>query len=251
MKIFFLGAGPGDPELLTLKAEKIIKQAHIVIYAGSLVNKAILKLCRPGIPVHDSASMSFEEVTEIFAGAKEKEGIIARVHSGDPSLYGAVQEQIDWCRIHGIEFEVIPGVSSFSAAAAALKQELTLPGVSQSVIITRLSGRTDVPDREALSKLARAGATIVIFLSIKEINRVVSELGLEYPPDTPAAVVYRASWPDQKIIRATLATIEKKIRKSGITRQALIIVGDVLKKEYEKSKLYNKDFNHSFRKRRG
>ena len=240
MKIYFIGAGPGDPELLTIKAAEAISRADIIIYAVSLVNKAVLKFAPPSASVFDSSRMTLNEVLRIFRKAKAGKKIIARVHSGDPSLYGAIQEQISWCDKEEVKYEVIPGVSSFCAGAAALKQELTLPDISQTVIITRLPGRTKVPEKEDLKRLARIRATLVIFLSAEYIKKVVDQLLQGYCPDTPAAIVYRASWPDERIIKGTLKDIAEKVRRAGIKKQTLIFVGDVLKKRgFTKSVLYS------------
>ena len=248
LKVYFIGAGPGDLELLTLKAVKIIRKADVIIYAGSLVNKDILKFAKKTAVSYDSSKMTLEEVLGIIEKEKFRKKIIARLHTGDPSLYGAIQEQMDWCEKEGIAYEVIPGVSSFQAAAASLKQEWTLPGVSQTVIITRLSGRTKVPQKEDLEKLAKIRATLVIFLSVQDIGRVVKKLKCGYAQDTPVAVVERASWPDERGIQGTLADIAQKVKASGIKRQALIIVGEVLRKKgYQPSRLYAKDFAHGFR----
>jgi precorrin-4/cobalt-precorrin-4 C11-methyltransferase len=248
MKVIFIGAGPGAPDLITLRGRDAIASADIVIYAGSLVNPEILGFAREGAEVHDSASMSFDEVTGIYSREKVKDTIVARVHTGDPSLYGAVQEQIDWCEAEGIECEVIPGVSSFSAAAAAINQELTLPAVSQTVIITRLSGRTKVPESEDLEKLAASGATMAIFLSVQAIDEVVARLSGHYGPRTPVRVLYRVTWPDERVIAGTLADIAEKVRGAKIGRQAIILVGGVLGRNYEKSKLYDPKYSHGFRK---
>ncbi|MBI5416411.1 precorrin-4 C(11)-methyltransferase [Candidatus Poribacteria bacterium] len=247
--IFFIGAGPGDPELLTLKAKKIIEKADIIIYAGSLVNKRVLKYAKKSAELHDSAKMSLDDVTRVIESAKSNVKIIARVHSGDSSIYGAIQEQMDWCDKKKIRYSVIPGVSSFQAAAAALKQEYTLPDISQTIILTRISGRTKVPNREDIEELSKINATMVIFLSVQEIEKVVEKLKAGYNDDTPVAVVEKASWHDERIIKGTLKDIVKKVKKIGIDRQALIIVGNVLKKKnYEKSKLYDKNFEHGFRR---
>lgn len=250
MKVYFIGAGPGDPELLSIKAGRILKQADIIIYAGSLVNKDILKFTKKGAVFYDSASMSLEQVLGIFLKAKTKDKIVARVHSGDPSIYGAIQEQIDWCKEKEINCEVIPGISSFQAASASLMQEFTLPCVSQSIILTRVSGRTKVPAKEDLGELAKTGATMVIFLSIQEIEKVVKKLKKGYSSDTPAAVIEKVSYPDERKIFGTLKDIAAKVKAAGIKRQALIIVGDVLRRKYKKSRLYDKDFEHGFRKRK-
>src|SRR3989338_1934630 len=246
-KVYFIGAGPGDPELLTLKAKKIIQKAALIIYAGSLVNEDILKFARKKALRYDSSKMTLEEVLGIIKKGKTGDEIIARVHSGDPSVYGAIQEQMDWCEREKINYEVIPGVSSYQAAAASLKQEFTLPGVSQTVILTRISGRTKVPAKEDLAILSTVKATIVIFLSIREIRRVVGELKHGYPKDTPVAVIEKASCPDERKIYGTLEDIAQKVKQAGIKRQALIIIGDVLRKKYRLSKLYDKKFTHGFR----
>lgn len=250
MKVYFIGAGPGDPELLTIKAAKVIKKADIIVYTGSLVNKDILKFAKKDALFYDSAGMTLEDVLEIFAKAKSTDKIVARIHSGDPSVYGAIQEQMDWCKKQRIDYEVIPGVSSFQAAAASLKQELTLPDVSQTVILTRISGRTKVPAKEDLQELAKIRATMVIFLSIQEIDRVVKELMQGYGLDTPVVVIEKVSYPDERKIIGTLQDIGKKVKDAGIKRQALIIIGDVLRKKYQKSRLYDKDFEHTFRKKK-
>ena len=250
MKVYFIGAGPGDPELLTIKAAKVIKKADIIVYAGSLVNKDILKFAKKDALFYDSAGMALEDVLEIFAKAKSTDKVVTRIHSGDPSVYGAIQEQMDWCKKQKIGYEVIPGVSSYQAAAASLKQELTLPDVSQTVILTRISGRTKVPAKEDLQELAKIRATIVIFLSIQEIDRVVRKLKQGYGLDTPVAVIEKVSYPDERKIIGTLQDIAKKVKEVGIKRRALIIIGDVLRKKYQKSKLYDKDFEHTFRKKK-
>ena len=280
MKVFFVGAGPGDPELITVKGKKFIDRADIIVYAGSLVNPALLPGegdTGSGPEIYDSSSMDLEEVTAIYSANRGRKGTIVRLHTGDPAIYGAIQEQIDFCRSREIPFEVVPGVSSFSAAAAVLEQELTLPGVSQSVILSRISGRTKTPPPEDIGSLASHRASMVLFLSAGKLAETVEKLKQGYSPETPAAVVYRASWPDQKIVRGTLSTIEEKTREAGITRQALIVVGSVLgavqnfaahkgapredtphldaqhsgaTHHYEKSKLYDPGFTHGYRKAR-
>lgn len=249
MKVYFIGAGPGDPELLTIKATKIIKSSDLIIYAGSLVNKDILKFARKEALLYNSAAMTLDEVLTIFAKEKSTDKIIARVHSGDPSIYGAIQEQIDWCQKREIDYEVIPGISSFQAAASTLKQELTLPGVSQTIILTRITGRTKVPHREDIEKLARSKSTMVIFLSVHKIGQVVKKLKKSYRLDTPVAVIEKVSFPDERRLLGTLSDIARKVEEAGMRRQAIIIVGDVLKRKYKKSKLYDKDFVHGFRKK--
>lgn len=251
MMVYFIGAGPGDPQLLTIKAKETIKRADIIIYAGSLINKKILEFARKSALTYDSSKMNLGEVLKVIRKASSAKKIVARIHSGDPSIYGAIQEQMLWCRKNRIPFEVIPGVSSFCAAAAALKQELTLPGISQTVIITRLSGKTKVPPKEDLKALSRIRATLVIFLSIEMIGEVVKKLLSGYAKDTPVAIVYRASWQDELIIKGTLKDIAAKVKYENIKSQALIFVGDVLKGAgFEKSKLYDQDFSHAFRKKK-
>lgn len=247
-KLYFIGAGPGDPELLTVKAKKIIEKADVVIYAGSLINKNILKLAKKSARIYDSSGMSLDEILDIIRKGESADKIIARIHSGDPSIYGAIQEQMDWCRKQRIDFCVIPGISSFQAAAATLKHELTLPDVSQTIILTRISGRTKVPKKEDLERLAKIKATMVIFLSIDRIEDVVKKVAGSYGLDTPVAVVEKVSSKQERKITGTLRNIAQKVKTAGITRQALIIIGDVLKRNYKKSKLYDKDFEHGFRK---
>ncbi|MEW5691699.1 MAG: precorrin-4 C(11)-methyltransferase [Candidatus Hydrogenedentota bacterium] len=251
MKVFFIGAGPGDYELLTIKAKKIISRSDIVIYAGSLINKDILKFTKKHAITYDSSNMTLEEILKVIENAKSTDKIIARLHSGDPSIYSAIQEQIEWCQKQNIDYEVVPGVSSFCAASASLKQELTLPGISQTVIISRISGRTKVPPKEDLKRLSKIKATLIIFLSVDRIKEVVDKLLYGYPKSTPVACVYRASWPDEKIIRGTLEDIADKLKKEGIRKQAIVFVGEVLRKKgFKKSKLYNKTFSHSYRRAR-
>ena len=252
VRVYFIGAGPGDPELLTLKAVKVIKEADVIVYAGSLVNKAVLKLVKKKARIYNSSKMNLEEICAIFKKAAYADKIVARIHSGDPSIYGAIQEQMDWCNKQEITYNVIPGVSSFQAAAASLKQEYTLAGVSQTIIITRISARTKVPAKEDLAILAKSRATMVIFLSIQEIKRVVNKLKQGYPLDTPVAVVERVSYPDERKILGNLGDIAQKVKRAGIQRQALIIIGRVLRdRPVQKSKLYDKNFEHGFRKRVG
>lgn len=247
-QVYFIGAGPGDPELITVKGRRLIGEADVVIYAGSLVNPEILQYCKEGAEIHNSASMSLDDVLAVTKRAVGEGKTVARVHTGDPAIYGAIQEQMDALKPEGIEFEVVPGVSSFLASAAALKQEYTLPGISQTVIITRLEGRTPMPKKEQLSYLAAHQATMCIFLSVQMMDSVVENLVLGgYSIDTPVAIVIRASWPDQKILRGTLGTIADIVREEGVIRQAMIVVGRVLGGDYELSKLYDKQFSHMFR----
>ena len=248
MQVYIVGAGAGDPELITLKGHRLLKEADVIIYAGSLVNPALLDFAKAGAEIHDSASMTLPEVIETIEKAVAKGLTVVRLHTGDPSIYGAIQEQMDALKKKGIDFEVVPGVSSFLATAAALKQEYTLPGISQTVIITRNEGRTPVPEREKLRSLASHQATMCIFLSITMLSDVVAELiAGGYAPDTPIAIVQRASWPEQKIVRATLETIVAEIADKGIDRTAMIVVSRCLGADYELSRLYAPEFSHMFR----
>ena len=248
MQVYIVGAGAGDPELITVKGQKLLQKADVIIYAGSLVNPALLGFAKEGAEIHASASMTLPEVIETIEKAVAKDLMVVRLHTGDPSIYGAIQEQMDALKKKGIDFEVVPGVSSFLATAAALKQEYTLPGISQTVIITRNEGRTPVPEREKLRSLAAHQATMCIFLSITMLADVVKEL-IEggYAPSTPIAIVQRASWPEQKIVRATLETIVAEIADKGIDRTAMIVVSRCLGADYELSRLYAPEFSHMFR----
>ncbi len=248
MKVYFVGAGPGNPELITVKGQRLLREAEVVIYAGSLINPVLLESCKPGCRRIDSADLSLEEVTELYREAAAGGLIVVRLHSGEPSLYGAIKEQIDWLQEQGIEYEVVPGVSSFSASAAALNAELTLPGISQTVVITRMAGRTPVPPGQEIGSLAKHTPTMCIFLSVHMIENLVDELKAGYPEDTPVAVVERASWPDERVVRGTLSDIAGKVKEAGISRTAMIIVGGVLDGAYDRSKLYDPEFTHGYRK---
>ena len=247
--VHIVGAGSGDPELITVKGQKLLSNADVVIYAGSLVNPELLKVCKDSVEIFNSAKMTLDEVIQVIEEANAQGKDIVRLHTGDPSLYGAIQEQIDIFNEKRIEFEIVPGVSSFLAAAASLRQEYTLPGITQTVILTRMGGSTPVPDSESLKKLAAINSTICIFLSVKLIDKVTEELldaGLK--ADTPVAVVQRASWADEKILRGTLQNIAAQVKAAGITRTALIIVGECLDaKNYHKSYLYSPKFSHMYR----
>lgn len=245
--VFFIGAGPGDPDLITVKGKKIIEKADVIIYAGSLVNKQILDCRKDEAEVHNSASMTLEEVIEVMIKAEEEEKLVARVHTGDPSIYGAIREQIDILEEKKIKYEVVPGVSSFVGAAAAINKEFTLPGITQTVILTRMEGRTPVPEKESLESLAQHKASMCIFLSVQMIEEVVRRLAIHYPIETPIAVIQKATWEDQKIVLGTLSDIAQKVKTAGITKTAQILVGDFLGNEYEYSKLYDKDFSHEYR----
>lgn len=250
--VSFVGAGPGDAELITVKGARLLGQADVVVYAGSLVDRELVKTYAANATVFDSAAMTLEETTRALSEAVWTGKRAVRLHTGDPSIYGAIQEQMAELDRLGITYEVVPGVTSAFAAAATLKQELTLPEVTQTVIITRLAGRTPVPEREQLAQTAAVGATMVIYLSVAMIDQVVTELLKgAYTPETPVAVVARASWADEKVVEGTLADIAATVQGAGIGKQALIIVGDVLKARREglkaRSLLYDKNFSHEFR----
>ncbi len=249
--VYIVGAGPGDPELITVKGHKLLSEADVVIYAGSLVNPELLKICKADVEIYNSAEMTLDEVVKVVQNAESKNKKIVRLHTGDPAIYGAIQEQMDEFENKKIDFEVVPGVSSFLAVAAALKKEYTLPGITQSVIITRCGGRTPVPDKESLKKLGQAQATMCIFLSAGLINNVVRDLmSAGYKSSTPIAVVQKASWPDEKIVKGTLSTIMDQLKDEKIDRMAMIVVGQCLDAKtgtYEKSNLYSPTFSHMFR----
>ncbi len=256
--VYFVGAGPGDPELITIKGKRLVEGADVLVYAGSLVKEKVLEYVRNDADIYNSATMTLEDIMGVIVKAARKGKSVVRVHSGDPSLYSALREQADVLESEGIPYEVVPGVSSAFASAAALKEELTLPGITQTVIFTRLEGKTPVPEEERLSKLSMHGSTMCIFLSIGMIKDVVKELMVGYPEDTPVAVVYRAAWEDEKIVRGFLKDISAKIERADISRQAMIIVGRTLSvkpqisdKDYERkrSKLYDGKFEHGYRKK--
>ena len=248
-KVYFVGCGPGDPDLITIKAKKIIQKADVVVYSGSLIPTQILNFCKKA-KLHDASKLVREEIFEILKQNAKKNKIVVRLHDGDPSIYGAIKEQIDNLQPEGIESEVVPGVTSFLASAAALGMQLTLPGVTQTIIITRAESRTKVPKEERISELAKHKATMIFYLSVHLLPNIVKQvIQGGYATLTPVAVVYRASWNDQKIITGTLTDITKKVRDEKITRTAIIIIGDVIQpKSYEYSKLYDKTFSHGFRK---
>lgn len=245
--IQIVGAGPGDPELITVKGMNALKEADIVIYAGSLVNPKLLDYCKKDCVSQDSAGMNLDEVIAVMKEEYAKGKKIVRLHTGDPSIYGAIREQMDLLAGLDIPFAVIPGVSSFCAAAAALKKEYVLPEVSQTVILTRMEGRTPVPEKEDIRNLAKINATMIIFLSVHFIEELVERLKVGYPEDTPCAVVYKASWPEEKQVVGTLADIAEKVQAQGIGKTALITVGRFLGDEYALSKLYDKSFSHGYR----
>lgn len=249
--VIFLGAGPGDPELITVKGQRALAAADVILYAGSLVSDAVLGWARPEAELIDTAPLDLEQIAAKMIHAQRAGKRVVRVHSGDTSLFSAIQEQMEILEKEEIPCQVIPGVTAAAAAAAALAQELTLPEVTQTVILTRAAGRTPVPEPESLSELARHGSTMVIYLSIKLIEKVVAQLTGVYGPETPAVVAYRVSWPDQRLIRGTLADIAAKVKAAGIERQALILVGPALAAREgslkAQSKLYDRTFSHGFR----
>ncbi len=245
--VVFLGAGPGDPELITLKGRRLLDEADVVVYAGSLVNIALLD----GIKAtcHDSATLDLEAIMQLLAQGHRHGLRVVRLHTGDPAIYGAIREQMQWLDKETIPYAVVPGVSSAFAAAASLRKELTVPEVTQTVIFTRQAGRTPVPERESLRSLARVQATMCIFLSVSLMAKVVDDLiGGGYPASTPIAVVERASWPDEQIVRGTLADITEKIQTSQIKKTAMIVVGPALAEDsFIASKLYDAGFSHEYR----
>lgn len=251
-KISFVGAGPGASDLITIRGARLLRHADVVIFAGSLVDRKLVQLYATKADIYDSAGMTLSEVITVMMDAVASEKNVVRLHTGDPCIYGAIQEQMEALDRLEIDYQVVPGVTSAFAAAAALKQELTLPELSQTVIFTRVEGRTPVPEREQLSSIARLGATMVIYLSVGMVEKVVDQLlqGV-YTGATAAAVVCRASWEDEQIIRCTLADLAERVREAGIDRQALIVVGDVLAARREglkaKSLLYDGNFTHGFR----
>ncbi len=247
MIVHFVGAGPGDPELLTLKAERLLRACRICVYAGSLVSPSVLALIPAKAERHDSARMSHEEVVAVYKDARERGIDVVRLHSGDPSIYGATREQMNALDVLGISYDVCPGVSAFQAAAAALKTELTAPEISQTIVLTRTAGRTPLPEEQELDRIARTHATLCIFLSIEKLPEVASTLAAHYGVDCPAAVVHRASWPEEKVIRGTLADIAAKTEPEGIRSQALIVVGRALGRDIPASKLYDAAFSHGYR----
>ncbi len=247
--IYFIGAGPGAPDLITLRGAELLRRAGMIVYAGSLVNPALLDYAPQGCEVYDSAFMTLDEVMEKLLDGERRGLTTVRLHTGDPSLSGAIREQMDRLRAEGVEFSVVPGVSSFCAAAAAIPAEYTLPGVSQTLIISRMEGRTPVPAREGIRSLAAHGASMVLFLSSAMLKELASELiAGGYPPETPAALVYKASWPDERVLRGPLASIPAMAEEAGISKTALVLVGGFLGDEYDLSRLYDASFSHGCRR---
>ena len=246
--VYFVGAGAGDKELITVKGKRLLENADMIIYAGSLVNAELLEYAKEGCEILNSAYMTLDDVSDAYKRAEKEGKTVVRLHTGDPSIFGAIREQMDFLKKEDIEFECVPGVSSFLAAAAALKAEYTLPDVTQTVILTRMEGRTPVPEREKIGLLASHGATMIIFLSVNMIERLKEELAPYYGEDCPVAVVYKASWKDELIVKGTLSDIAQKVKEKGINKTALVLVGRFLGDEYSLSKLYDKHFETEFRK---
>ena len=245
----FVGAGCGAADLITIRGKALIETADVIIYAGSLVNPQLLSYAKAGCEIHNSAYMTLDEVIAVMEQAEKNGRNTVRLHTGDPSLYGAIREQMDRLDELDIAYDICPGVSSFCGAAAALKAEYTLPDISQTVIITRMAGRTSVPEKESIEALAAHDATMVIFLStglLKELSESLIRGG--YAPDTSAAIVYKASWADEKVCRCTVETLYDTAEKNGIKKTALITVGRFLGDDYALSKLYDEGFETEFRK---
>ncbi|MCL5498535.1 cobalt-precorrin-4 methyltransferase [Escherichia coli] len=247
--VWFVGAGPGDRELITLKGYRLLQQAQVVIYAGSLINIDLLEYCPPGAECHDSAELHLEQIIDLMEAGVKAGKVVVRLQTGDVSLYGSVREQGEVLTERGIQWKVVPGVSAFLGAAAELGVEYTVPEVSQSLIITRLEGRTPVPPLEQLESFASHQTSMAIYLSVQRINRVAERL-IEggYPAATPVAVIYKATWPESQTVRGTLEDIADKVRDAGIRKTALILVGSFLGEEYHYSRLYAADFSHEYRK---
>ncbi len=249
--VHFVGAGCGAPDLITVRGARLLGEADVIIYAGSLVNPELLKYAKPGCEIHDSARLTLEQVLEVIEAAEAQGLTTVRLHTGDSSIYGAVREQFDALEARGIAYDVCPGVSAFCGAAASLRAEYTLPEVSQTVIISRMEGRTPVPERERIRALASHGSTMVLYLSAGLLEGLQAELiAGGYAPDAPAAIVYKASWPDEEVLRCTVGTLAETARESGISNLALILVGGFLGAGYARSKLYDPGFATEFREAR-
>ncbi len=248
--VYFVGAGSGAPDLITVRGQRLLREAQVVIYAGSLVNPALLQETQPDCAVYNSATMTLEEVFAVIEQAHREGKTVVRLHTGDPCVYGAIREQMDLLERHGIPYEVCPGVSAFCGAAAALGMEYTLPGISQSVVITRMAGATPVPERESIASFAAHQATMVVFLSTGLLEQLSRELiAGGYRPDTPAAIVYKATWPEEKKFICTVETLAQTAKENGITKTALMIIGDAVKQSgYQRSLLYAPSFSTEFRK---
>ena len=248
-KVWFIGAGPGAPDLLTIRAARLIGEADVIVWARSLVDEGVLEHAHPDARIIESTTIPLEGVLGLYERAVEEDLIIARVHSGDPSLWGAVLEQVESCEDLGLDWEIVPGVSALGAAAAAIGRELTVPEISQSVIMTRRASRTPMPEGEDIKSFAAHGTTMAIFLSAARPRLLQEELREGgYPPETPCAVIYKASWPDEQVIECSLDELADRIREAGFTRQALVFVGPGLRAGGTRSHLYSPGFSHSFRR---
>jgi precorrin-4/cobalt-precorrin-4 C11-methyltransferase len=251
MKVYIIGAGPGDPGLITVKGADLVARCPVVLYTGSLVPEAVIARARPDAKVLDSSGMTLEEILDVIVAARDAEKDVARVHTGDPLIFGSTAEQMRKLTELGIDYEIVPGVSSFTAAAAALGRELTLPELCQTVILTRAEGRTPMPPKEKLEELARHNATMALFLSVGLLEEVAASLSPAYGADCPVAVVQKATWPDQRIVRGTLADIAAKVKAAGIKATAMVLIGRVLTAEdFADSRLYAADFSHGYRRAR-
>jgi len=249
--VYFVGSGPGDPELITVKAKKLLEIADIIIYSGSLLNPEILDSAKKDASLYDAAKLDRNKIYEILRDSTKNGKLAIRFHDGDPGIFSTIREQIDKLERDEINCEVIPGITSLLGAAASMNLELTLPGVTQTIIITRAEFRTPVPDREKISELSKHGATMAFYLSVHLLDRVIEELlkGGIYNNETTVAIVYKATWKEEKIIKETIGTISKKVKEERIVKTALIIVGEVISpKEYEFSKVYDSQFTHGFRR---
>lgn len=247
MKVFFVGAGPGAVDLLTVRAMEMIKTCRFCIYAGSLVSPDVISLIPEDAEAYDSAELDLEELVALYKNAKARDVDVVRLHTGDPSIYGAIAEQMDELDRLGIAYEITPGVSAFQAAAAAVQAQLTAPEVSQTITLTRAKGRTPVPPEQDLTELARTRATLCLFLSVQKLYEVVADLAPHYGEDCPAAVVYHASWPDEQILQGTLMDIADQVKQAGISKTAMVLVGRALARQGGKSKLYDPGFSHEYR----
>jgi precorrin-4/cobalt-precorrin-4 C11-methyltransferase len=249
--VYFVGSGPGDPELITIKAKNLLENADVIIYSGSLLNPELLRYAKRDAQLHDAAKLDRLEIYEILKDSTRKGKLAIRFHDGDPAIFSTIREQIDRLEKDEIECSVIPGITSLLGAAASMNLEFTLPGITQTIIITRAEFRTPVPDRERISELSKHGSTMAFYLSVHLLERIIEELlkGGVYTNDTPVAIIYKATWKDQKILKGTLGTITKKVKEERIVKTALIVVGDVIApKKYEFSKVYDSQFTHGYRK---
>ena len=249
--VYFVGSGPGDPELITIKAKKLVEIADVIIYSGSLLNPSILEYAKKEASLYDAAKLDRNEIYGILRDSTKEGKLAIRFHDGDPGIFSTIREQIDKLERDEINCEVVPGITSLLGAAASMNLELTLPGITQTIIITRAEFRTPVPDREKISELSKHGATMAFYLSVHLLDKVIEELlkGGVYNNETPVAIVYKATWKEEKILKGTLETISKKVREERIVKTALIVVGDVISpKKYEFSKVYDAQFTHGFRR---